>query len=158
MRVTTNNSDGTRTRNPQIRSLIRYPLRHGVLHETLVRRTSRDRDQVPTLLAPLAARHRLHVAVGLDLHASAAGDGGAVVVLDAREHDLRAGPAQNVDDGDNLDLFRTIRNRYEDALRFRGSRLCRESISCKHKRGETQRCSSHFQRISNSSAWRLLRW
>ena len=25
-----NNSDGTRTRNPQIRSLIRYPLRHGV--------------------------------------------------------------------------------------------------------------------------------
>ena len=24
------NSDGTRTRNPQIRSLIRYPLRHGV--------------------------------------------------------------------------------------------------------------------------------
>ena len=30
VRVTTNNSDGTRTRNPQIRSLIRYPLRHGV--------------------------------------------------------------------------------------------------------------------------------
>ena len=30
LRVTTNNSDGTRTRNPQIRSLIRYPLRHGV--------------------------------------------------------------------------------------------------------------------------------
>ena len=26
-----NNSDGTRTRNPQIRSLIRYPLRHGVV-------------------------------------------------------------------------------------------------------------------------------
>ena len=25
------NSDGTRTRNPQIRSLIRYPLRHGVV-------------------------------------------------------------------------------------------------------------------------------
>ena len=25
-----NNSDGTRTRNPQIRSLIRYPLRHGI--------------------------------------------------------------------------------------------------------------------------------
>ena len=158
VRVTTNNSDGTRTRNPQIRSLIRYPLRHGVLHETLVRRTSWYSYKVPALLAALAARHRLHVAVRLDFDASAAGDGGAVVVLDAREHDLRAGPAQNVDDGDNLDLFRTIRNRYEDALRFRGSRLCRESISCKHKRGETQRCSSHFQRISNSSAWRLLRW
>ena len=27
----TDNSDGTRTRNPQIRSLIRYPLRHGVV-------------------------------------------------------------------------------------------------------------------------------
>ena len=27
----TNNPDGTRTRNPQIRSLIRYPLRHGVV-------------------------------------------------------------------------------------------------------------------------------
>ena len=127
LRVTTNNSDGTRTRNPQIRSLIRYPLRHGVLHETLVRRTSRDRDQVPALLAPLAARHRLHVTVGLDLDASAAGDGGAVVVLDAREHDLRAGTAQNVDDGDDLDLFGTIRYRYEDALRFGGS-SCRESI------------------------------
>ena len=93
LRVTTNNSDGTRTRNPQIRSLIRYPLRHGVLHETLVRRTSRDRDQVPALLAPLAARHSLHVTVGLYLHASAAGDCGAVVVLDAREHNLRAGTA-----------------------------------------------------------------
>ena len=35
LRVTTtsNNSDGTRTRNPQIRSLIRYPLRHGVFEE-----------------------------------------------------------------------------------------------------------------------------
>ena len=83
MRVTTNNSDGTRTRNPQIRSLIRYPLRHGVLHETLVRRTSRDRDQVPALLAPLAARHRLDVAVRLYFDASTTGDGGAVVVLDA---------------------------------------------------------------------------
>ena len=122
LRVTTNNSDGTRTRNPQIRSLIRYPLRHGVLHETLVRRTSRDRDQVPALLAPLAARHRLHVAVGLDLHASAAGDGGAVVVLDAREHDLRAGPAQNVDDGHDLDLLRAVGDRYEDAFRLRSGR------------------------------------
>ena len=28
--LSSNNSDGTRTRNPQIRSLIRYPLRHGV--------------------------------------------------------------------------------------------------------------------------------
>ena len=84
LRVTTNNSDGTRTRNPQIRSLIRYPLRHGVLHETLVRRTSRDRDQVPALLAPLAARHRLDVAVRLDFDASAASDSGAVVLLDAR--------------------------------------------------------------------------
>ena len=61
------------------------------MHETLVRRTSRDRDQVPALLAPLAACHRLHVTVGLDLHASTAGNRGAVVVLDAREHDLRAG-------------------------------------------------------------------
>ena len=130
MRVTTNNSDGTRTRNPQIRSLIRYPLRHGVLHETLVRRTSRDRDQVPALLAPLAARHRLHVTVGLDLHASAAGDGGAVVVLDAREHDLRAGPAQNVDDGDDLDLFRTVRYWYEDPLRLRGSSGWRRESIC----------------------------
>ena len=127
LRVTTNNSDGTRTRNPQIRSLIRYPLRHGVLHETLVRRTSRDRDQVPALLAPLAARHRLHVAVRLDFDASTAGDGGAVVVLDAREHDLRAGTAQDVDDGHDLDFLRTVRNRYEDPLRFRGS-SCRESI------------------------------
>ena len=30
-RANANNSDGTRTRNPQIRSLIRYPLRHGVV-------------------------------------------------------------------------------------------------------------------------------
>ena len=125
MRVTTNNSDGTRTRNPQIRSLIRYPLRHGVLHETLVRRTSRDRDQVPALLAPLAARHRLHVTVGLDLHASTAGDGGAVVVLDAREHDLRAGPAQDVDDGDDLDLLRAVGDGYEDAFCLRGGRWLR---------------------------------
>ena len=125
LRVTTNNSDGTRTRNPQIRSLIRYPLRHGVLHETLVRRTSRDRDQVPALLAPLAARHRLDIAVSLDLHASAAND--AVFLLDAREHDLRAGTAQDVDDGHDLDFLRTVRNRYEDPLRFRGS-SCRESI------------------------------
>ena len=29
--LSSNNSDGTRTRNPQIRSLIRYPLRHGVV-------------------------------------------------------------------------------------------------------------------------------
>ena len=125
LRVTTNNSDGTRTRNPQIRSLIRYPLRHGVLHETLVRRTSRDRDQVPALLAPLAARHRLHVTVGLDLHASAAGDGGAVVVLDAREHDLRAGAAQNVDDGDDLDLLRAVGDWHQHAFRLRAGRWLR---------------------------------
>ena len=37
--TTTSNSDGTRTRNPQIRSLIRYPLRHGVLTRDAVRRT-----------------------------------------------------------------------------------------------------------------------
>ena len=30
-RASANNSDGTRTRNPQIRSLIRCPLRHGVV-------------------------------------------------------------------------------------------------------------------------------
>ena len=83
MRVTTNNSDGTRTRNPQIRSLIRYPLRHGVLHETLVRRTSWYSYKVPTLLAPLAARHRLDVAVRFYFYASATSNGGAVVVLDA---------------------------------------------------------------------------
>ena len=63
------------------------------MHETLVRRTSWYSYKVPTLLAPLAARHRLDVAVRLDFDASAAGDGGAVVVLDAREYDLRAGPA-----------------------------------------------------------------
>ena len=97
------------------------------MHETLVRRTSRDRDQVPALLAPLPARHGLDMAVRLDFDASAAGDGGAVVVLDAREHDLRAGTAQNVDDGDDLDFFRAVGNRYEDPFRFRGS-SCRESI------------------------------
>jgi len=67
------------------------------------------------------------VTVGLYLHASAAGDGGAVVVLDAGKDDLRAGTAQNVDDGDDLDLFRAVGDRYEDPLRFRGS-SCRESI------------------------------
>ena len=86
---------------------------------------SRNGDQVPPFLAALAARHRLDVTVRLDLHASAAGDGGAVVVLDAREHDLRAGTAQNVDDGDDFDLFRTIRDRYEDALRLRAGRWFR---------------------------------
>ena len=51
--------------------------------------TTRNGRWTLTLLAPLAARHRLDVAVSLYLHASAAHD--AVFFLDAREHDLRAG-------------------------------------------------------------------
>ena len=65
----------------------------GVADAFRARHAARYGDQVPPLLAALAARHRLDVTVGLDLHASAAGDGGAVVVFDAREHDLRAGTA-----------------------------------------------------------------
>ena len=65
--------------------------------------------------------------VRLDFDASTAGDGGAVVVLDARKYDFGACPAQHVHHRDYFDLFRSVRYWYEDALRFRGS-SCRESI------------------------------
>ena len=94
----------------------------GVADAFGARHATRDGDQVPSFLAPLAARHRLHVTVRLDLHASAAGDGGAVVVLDAREHDLRAGPAQNVDDGHDLDLLRAVGDWHQHAFRLRSGR------------------------------------
>ena len=92
----------------------------GVADAFRARHATRYGDQVPPFLAALAARHRLDVAVSLDLHASAAHD--AVFLLDAREHDLRAGPAQNVDDGHDLDLLRAVGDRYEDAFRLRSGR------------------------------------